>query len=155
MQITKQGYEKLKANLNNLIDVERPKIIKSITEARDFGDLSENAEYHAAKERQRITDAAVSKLSNLIATATVVDISILSGDIVAFGATVTIEDQNTEKKKTYKLVCEYESDLDNGLISVESLVGRSLIGKKVGDEVEIKTPAGTKDYEVLKVDFLG
>jgi len=152
-KITRAGYNRIQKELNHLIDVERPEIIKAIAEARDLGDLSENAEYHSAKEIQGLVESKINTLSDALARSEVIDISKLSGKVVDFGATVTIEDQDTEKKKTYTLLSEFESDLDKGIISITSPVGQALVGKEKGDEVEIKTPGGVKDYEILEVEY--
>lgn len=154
-KITKDGYQKLQKELDKLVNVERPAVIKAISEARDLGDLSENAEYESAQERKTIIDSMIATLSDRVGSADVVDISKLSKTkkTSGFGATVTIEDLDTEKKKTYTLVSEYESDLDKGLISITSPVGKALDEKRVGDEVEIRTPGGIKNYEILKVEY--
>jgi transcription elongation factor GreA len=152
-KITKKGKEKIQKELDHLIDVERPAVIKAIAEARELGDLSENAEYSSAREEQGLIESKINTLTDLIARAEVIDVSKLSGKVVGFGATVTIEDADTEKKKTYTLLSEYESNLDKGIISITSPVGKALVGKEEGDDVEIKTPSGIKDYEILKVEY--
>ncbi len=153
VKITREGYNKMQKEMNHLIDIDRPVIIKAIAEARELGDLSENAEYHSAKETQGMIESKINTLSDTLARAEVIDVSKLSGKIVNFGATVTIEDQDTEKQKTYRLLSEHESDLDKGIISITSPVGRALVGKEKGDEVEIKTPNGVKDFEILNVEY--
>jgi len=153
LQITKEGYEKLTSEVHNLKNIERPKIIAQISEARDHGDLKENAEYHSAREKQGMVEARISDLEDRMLRSEIVDISKISADIVAFGATVTLEDDDSGKKVTYKIVSEYESDIDLGLISASSPVAKSLIGKRVGDEAEVRTPGGIKTYEVLAIEF--
>jgi transcription elongation factor GreA len=153
-QITTQGYAKLKAQIDNLKNVERPKIIKQIAEAREHGDLKENAEYHAAKDKQGFIEAQIADLEDKFLRAEVIDISKLSGDKVRFGATVKLEDLDSGKIVSYKIVSDFEADIDDGLISSVSPVARALTGKEVGDEVEIKTPGGTVNYEILEIKFV-
>jgi len=152
-KITRTGYDKIQKELNHLIDVERPAVIKAISEARELGDLSENAEYSSAKEDQGLIESKITTLSDLLARAEVVDVSKLVGKTIDFGATVTVEDLETGKQKTYTLLSEYESNLEKGIISITSPVGTALVGKEKGDEVEIQTPSGVKDYEILKVEY--
>ncbi len=152
--ITTEGYEKITEELNRLKKIDRPDIIKKIAEARSHGDLSENAEYHAARERQSFIEGRISNLEGIIADAQVIDPSKFSGDKVLFGATVTIMDINTDEEFIYKLVGEVESDPKNGKISVTSPIGRSLIGKNEGDEVRVETPSGIKEYEIIEVKFV-
>jgi transcription elongation factor GreA len=151
--ITKNGYAALKAELERLKKIERPKNIKEIEEARGHGDLSENAEYHAAKERQSHINARIRDLEHKLAEAQIIDTSNLSTEKVVFGATVTVKDIQTEAEQRYTLVGQDEGDLKNGKISVQSPVGRALIGKRVGDTVEVKTPAKVVEYEVLNICF--
>ncbi len=153
-QITKEGYEKLKSEIDNLKNVERPNIIKAIAEARELGDLKENAEYHSAKDKQGFIEAQISDLEDKFLRSEVFDIKNLSGDKVLFGATVVLEDLDSEKKVTYKIVSEFESDIDQGLISSNSPVARALIGKELGDDVEIRTPGGVVSYEILEIKFI-
>ncbi len=153
-QITKQGYEKLKAEIDNLKNVERPNIIKQIAAARELGDLRENAEYHSAKDKQGFIEAQIADLEDKFSRAEVIDISQLSGDKIKFGATVKLENLDNEKIVSYKIVSEFEANIDDGLISAVSPVARALFGKEVGDEVEIKTPGGVINYEVLEVNFV-
>jgi len=153
-QITKAGYDKLKSELENLKNVERPNIIKQIAAARELGDLRENAEYHSAKDRQGFIEAQIADLEDKFARAEIVDISKLSGTKVKFGATVTLEDLDSGKKVSYKIVSEFEANIDEGLISAISPVARALLGKEVGEEVEIKTPGGMISYEILAVEFV-
>jgi transcription elongation factor GreA len=149
--MTKEGYEKLKQELDRIIKVERPKNIKDIEEARAHGDLSENAEYHAAKERQGHLDAKKRELEHKLANAQIIDVSKLSNEKVVFGATVTLADTETGDVKQYTLVGQEEADLKKGKISVQSPVGKALIGHKAGDVVTIKTPARTVEYEVQEI----
>ncbi len=151
--MTKEGYEKLKQELDRIIKVERPKNIKDIEEARAHGDLSENAEYHAAKERQGHLDAKKRELENKLAHAQIIDISKLTNEKVVFGSTVTLADAETGDVKKYTLVGQEEADLKKGKISVQSPVGKALIGHKVGDLVTIKTPAKTVEYEVQEIQI--
>ncbi len=151
--ITKKGYAALQAEFERLKKVERPKNIKEIEEARGHGDLSENAEYHAAKERQSHIDARIRDLEHKLAEAQIIDTSNLSTEKVVFGATVTVKDMQTETEQRYTLVGPDEGDLKNGKISVQSPVGRALIGKRVGDTVEVKTPAKVVEYEVRNICF--
>ena len=151
--LTTTGLKKLQTELHQLKTTDRPAVIAAISSARDLGDLSENAEYHAAKERQRFLEARIADLEMLVATAEVVDIATLSGQRVIFGATVLLVDDNTDEEKTYTVVGEEEADISKGLISYTSPVGRALIGKQAGDSVEVITPAGVRSYEVLNVAF--
>lgn len=153
-QITKKGYEKLKAEIECLKNIDRPSIIKQIAAARELGDLRENAEYHTAKDRQGFIEAQIADLEEKFSRVEIVDISKFSGDKISFGATVKLEDTNSGKKVCYKIVSEFEADIDEGLISSGSPVVRALIGKEVGDEVEIKTPGGIISYEVLEIKFV-
>lgn len=151
--ITKKGYAALQAELERYKKVERPKNIKDIEEARGHGDLSENAEYHAAKERQSHIAARISDLEHKLAEAQIVDTSNFSTEKVVFGATVTVKDLQAEKEQRYTIVGQDEGDMKNGRISVQSPVGRALIGKRVGDTFEVKTPAKVVEYEVLNICF--
>jgi len=153
-QITTEGYQKLKSEIDNLKNIERPKVIKQITEAREHGDLKENAEYHSAKDKQGFIEAQLGDLEEKFSRAEVVDISKLSGDKAQFGATVKLENLSNEKKVVYKIVSDFEANIDDGLISSVSPVARALIGKKVGDEVEVKTPSGIINYEILEINFV-
>ncbi len=153
-KITKAGYQKIKDELNNLLTVERPAVSKAIGAAIEMGDLSENEEYATAKDKQKVIEAMIANLSERLANAEVVDITSYKGDKVNFGATVTLLDINTDKEVKYTLLSEFESDLSKGILAVESLVGKSLMGKEKGDEVEIKTPAGLKEYEILDVQYI-
>lgn len=151
--ITKDGYEKLRNELERLKKIERPKIIKEIAEARAHGDLSENAEYHAAKERQSFIEGKIKDVESKLAHATIIDTRNLSTDKIVFGATVLLQDTTSEEKKRYTLVGQDESNLKENKISVHSPVGKALIGRKVGDLVEITTPATKFEYEVLDISF--
>lgn len=151
--ITKKGYAALQAELERLKKIERPKNIKEIEEARAHGDLSENAEYHAAKERQSHIAAYTRDLEHKLAEAQIIDTSNFSNEKVVFGATVTVKDLQAEKEQRYTLVGQDEGDLKNGRISIQSPVGRALIGRRVGDTFEVKTPAKVVEYEVLNICF--
>ena len=153
-QITKEGFERLKILLDNLKNVERPTIIKAIATAREHGDLKENAEYQTAKDRQGFIEAQISDFEDKVARAEVIDISKISGDKIKFGATVALEDLDSGRKVTYKIVSDFEADIDLGLISGISPVARALIGKEVGDEVEVRTPGGVTNYEILEIKFV-
>lgn len=152
-KITKEGYQKIKDELNNLVTVERPAVSKAIGAAIELGDLSENEEYASAKEKQKVIEAMIVDLSDRLANAEVVDLSNVKKDTIDFGAKVKLIDLNTDKEINYQLLSEFESDINKGIIAVESLVGKALIGKSKGDEVEIKTPAGVKEYEILEVKY--
>jgi transcription elongation factor GreA len=153
-QITKQGYEKLKAEIDFLKNVERPNIIKQIAAARELGDLRENAEYHSAKDRQGFIEAQLADFEEKFSRVEVVDISKIQSDKILFGATVKLEDLDSGKKISYKIVSEFEANIDEGLISSGSPVARSLMGKKLGDEVEVITPGGIINYEILAIEFV-
>jgi transcription elongation factor GreA len=147
------GYEALQSEIKRLKTIERPAIISAIAEARKHGDLSENAEYHAAKEQQAMNEAKISDLEDKLSRADVIDISKLSGSIVKFGANVTLVDEDTEKESQYQIVGEFESDITKGLISISSPIARALIGKSIGDSVEVATPGGGKSYEIIQISF--
>ena len=151
--ITPSGLRKLKEELKHLQSVERPKISKEIEVARAHGDLRENAEYHAAKDKQGHIEGRILDLNDLIARSEVIDTSTLSGDKVVFGATVVLVDPDTEKEVTYRIVGEPEADLKKRWISVTSPVARALIGKSVGDVAMVQSPGGAREYEVLEVSF--
>jgi transcription elongation factor GreA len=152
--ITAEGHIKLFAEFQRLQQVERPRIIQAIAEARGHGDLSENAEYHAAKEAQSLNEGRIAELEDKLQRAEVIDVSKLSGSTVKFGATVTLIDEDTEEEKVLQLVGESEADVKSGRISITSPTARALIGKKKGDTVEVNTPGGGKSYEILKVAFV-
>ncbi|HWI26814.1 MAG TPA: transcription elongation factor GreA [Stellaceae bacterium] len=151
--MTAAGYERLQEELKRLKSVDRPAIIRAIAEARDHGDLSENAEYHSARERQSFIEGRVLELEDKIARAEVIDVSKLSGKVVKFGATVTLEDEETEEKVVYQIVGEDEADIAQRRLSVTSPLARALIGKTIGESVEVSTPRGARSYEVVKVAF--
>jgi transcription elongation factor GreA len=151
--MTAAGHAAMMDEIKHLKSVERPRIIRAIEEARSHGDLSENAEYHAAKEQQGWTEARVAELEDKISRAEVIDISKLSGDTVKFGAKVTLVDQDTEEESIYRIVGEFEADVKKGLISVSSPIARAIIGKRKGDSVEVSTPGGGKSYEIVKVRY--
>jgi transcription elongation factor GreA len=149
--ITKEGHRALTSELKNLISKEKPEIIKAIASARELGDLSENADYHAARERHSFIEGRIAYLENRLATVEVIDISRLKGSKVVFGATVEIEDLDTGENLKYRIVGEDEADIKNRTISFSSPVARALIGKEPGDDVQVKTPKGLKEYTILNV----
>jgi transcription elongation factor GreA len=151
--MTGEGYNRLQDELKRLTSVDRPSIIKAIAEARTHGDLSENAEYHAARERQSFIEGRVMELEDKISRAEVIDVSKLSGSLVKFGATVTLADEETDEEQTFRIVGEDEADIKQGRLSVTSPLARALIGKTKGDSVEVATPRGAKSYEVVTVAF--
>ena len=151
--MTPGGYEKLREELDKLLKIERPKNIRDIAEARAHGDLSENAEYHAAKERQSFIEGRIQELKTKIALANVIDPADISQDNSAFGAKVKVLDLSNDEEKTFMLVGPEEADAKNGKISISSPVGRALLNKRVGDEVTIKAPAKTLEYEILEIHF--
>jgi transcription elongation factor GreA len=151
--MTAAGYAVLETELKHRQQVERPRIIQQITEARSHGDLSENAEYHAAKESQSLNEGAIAELEDTIARAEIIDVSKLSGDTIKFGATVTLIDEDTDKKQVWQIVGEPEADAKAGRISITSPLARALIGKVKGASVEVVTPSGAKGYEVKKVEW--
>ena len=152
--MTKRGYEAVQEELKTLKQSERPAIIAAIAEARAHGDLSENAEYHAAKEKQSFIEGRILELEDAVGRAQVIDVSTLSGDRIVFGATVELFDEDTEQESTYQIVGQHEADLDKGRISVLSPLARALIGKSVGDSAEVASPNGGKSYEILKVTYV-
>ena len=151
--MTNEGFAKLEIELQRLKAVERPRIIAAISEARAHGDLSENAEYHAAKEQQGLNEARVSEIEDKLSRAEVIDPSKLSGTSIKFGATVSLEDEDTGDKVKYKIVGESESNVRDGKISIGSPIARALIGKSKGDSVEVTTPKGARSYQVLKIEW--
>jgi transcription elongation factor GreA len=151
--MTAEGLEPLKVELHQLKTVERHAVIKQISEAREHGDISENAEYHAARERQSFIEGRISELEDIISRADVIDVTKLSGKTVRFGASVTVSDVDSDEEITYQLVGPYEADLKKNKISVQSPLGRALIGKTVGDTAEVTAPGGGKAYEVVRVKF--
>ncbi|WP_439577282.1 transcription elongation factor GreA [Elioraea sp.] len=151
--MTAEGLARLEDELRHLKSNERPAVIRAIAEARTHGDLSENAEYHAARERQSFIEGRVAELEAIIASAEVIDISKLSGSQVMFGAKVTLVDEETEEERTWQIVGAHEADIKKGLISISSPVARAILGKKVGDVVEVPAPGGAKSYEITAVGF--
>jgi transcription elongation factor GreA len=151
--MTPDGHSALEEELRHRQQIERPRIVEAIAEARSHGDLSENAEYHSAKEAQSHNEGRIAELEDKLSRAEVIDVSKLSGNTIMFGATVTLVDEDTDEKKVYQIVGESEADVKAGKVSITSPTGRALIGKKKGDTVEVNTPGGGKSYEVLKVAF--
>ena len=151
--MTAAGYAALEAELRRLTAVERPRIIQAISDARSHGDLSENAEYHAAKEQQGLNEARIAEIEEKLGRAEIIDLSKVSGDTVKFGATVTLVDEDTEEERSYQIVGEMESDVKAGRISIGSPMARALIGKRVGDSVEVATPRGARSYEITGLRF--
>jgi len=152
--MTVAGEIALREELQRLKSVERPRIIQAIAEARSHGDLSENAEYHSAKESQSLNEGRIAELEDRISRAEVIDVTKLGGDTIKFGATVTLVDEDTDEEKKYQIVGENEADVKSGKVSITSPIARALIGKKVGDTVEVNTPGGGKSYEILGVVFV-
>ena len=151
--MTQEGYARLETRLKELKSVERPAIMKQIAEAREHGDISENAEYHAARERQSMIEGQILELEDKIARAEVIDVSQISGKTIKFGARVTLADDDTDEETTYRIVGQEEADVEHGLLSVTSPLARALIGKQTGDSVEVVTPKGSKAYEIVKVRY--
>ncbi|GAD55563.1 MAG: transcription elongation factor GreA [Limimaricola cinnabarinus] len=150
--LTRAGFTKIDAELKHLKSVERPAIIAAISEARAHGDLSENAEYHSAKEKQSFIEGRIKELEGVIGLADVIDPSKMKGSI-KFGATVKLVDEDTDEEKTYQIVGEYEADIEAGRLNIKSPLARALIGKDEGDSVEVRTPGGEKSYEILSVSY--
>ena len=151
--MTSDGYSRLQDEIKRLKSIERPAIIRAIAEARTHGDLSENAEYHAARERQSFIEGRLMELEDKVARAEVIDTSKLSGSVIKFGATVTLADEETDEEQTFRIVGEDEAEVKGGRLSVSSPLARALIGKGKGDSVEVSTPRGAKSYEVVTVAF--
>lgn len=151
--MTRAGHAALSAELKNLTSVERPAIIQAISEAREHGDLSENAEYHSAREKHSFIEGRVKELEGILSLSQIIDPKSLSGS-VKFSATVTIVDEDTDEEKTYQIVGEHEADIENGLLNIKSPIARALIAKEEGDSVEVRTPGGMKSYEILKVEYI-
>jgi transcription elongation factor GreA len=151
--MTANGYRMLEEELKRRQTIERPRIILAIQEARAHGDLSENAEYSSAKEAQSLNEGRIGELESLISRAEIIEISKLSGNTVKFGATVKLVDDDTEEEKSYQIVGDVEADVRSGRVSISSPIARALIGKKVGDTVEVNTPGGGKSYEVVEIAF--
>ena len=152
--ITNNGFEKLELELKNLKTVERPSVIRSIAEAREHGDLSENAEYHAAKEKQSFIEGRIADLENKISRAEVIKTEKLSGEKVIFGATVTLGDLENKKKIIYQIVGTEEADVENGKVSISSPLAKALLGKKIDDTVEVYSPGGSREYDIEKIEFI-
>ena len=152
--MTKPGYTALQEELKRRAGVERQAIVKAISEAREHGDLSENAEYHAAKEQQSLNEGRINELEDVIARADVIDVAAMSGDTVKFGATVTLVDEDTDEEKHYQIVGDQEADVASGKISISSPISRALIGKEEGDSVEVAAPGGARSYEILKIQYV-
>jgi len=151
--MTQGGYTALEAELKNLKSAERPAVIEAIAEARAHGDLSENAEYHAARERQSFIEGRIKELEGVVSAAQIIDPSKLNGSSVKFGAKVLIVDEDTDVEVSYQIVGQYEANADKGLISITAPIARALIGKAIGDSVEVKTPQGLRSYEILEVIY--
>jgi transcription elongation factor GreA len=149
--MTAEGHARLTDELKNLKSVERPAVIKAIAEAREHGDLSENAEYHAARERQSFIEGRVAELEDVISRCEVIDPKKLKGETVTFGVTVEVADEETDEETVYTIVGPYEADLTRGFISTSSPIARALIGKRVGDSVEVTTPKGSRSFEILSI----
>ncbi len=152
--MTQRGYSALEAEMRTLKSVERPAVIRAIAEAREHGDLSENAEYHAAREKQSFIEGRLKEIEGLMSRADVIDPTKLGGGAIKFGATVTVVDEDTDEEKTYQIVGEVEADIKAGLLNIKSPLARALIGKEEGDSVDVMTPGGGRSYEVLKVAFV-
>ena len=153
--MTKGGEEALRAELSRLKQVERPRIIQAIAEAREHGDLKENAEYHAARERQSFIEGRVAELEDVVSRAEVINAVQITGETITFGTSVLVADEDTDDESEYAIVGPYEADLSKGLISTSSPIAKALIGKRVGDSVEVTTPRGLKSYEVLSIKVIG
>lgn len=151
--MTAQGHQRLEAELKRLKSHERPAVIKAIAEAREHGDLSENAEYHAAKEKQGFIEGRIAELEDKLGRAEVIDVASMKGDTIKFGATVGLIDEDTEDALTYQIVGSDESDIKAGRLSFTAPLARALIGKRVGDNVEVSTPSGGKSYEITSIAF--
>lgn len=153
--MTQAGFDKMEAELKNLKSVERPAVIEAIAEARAHGDLSENAEYHAARERQSFIEGRIKELDGVVSAANIIDIASLSGNTIKFGATVVLYDEDSEEEYKYQIVGPYESNADLGKISTTAPMAKALIGKTVGDTAEVRTPSGVRTYEIVDVKFIG
>ena len=151
--MTLEGYNSLEAELKRLKTTERPDVIKAIAVAREHGDLSENAEYHAARERQAFIEGRVGTIEDLLSRAEVIDVTSIKGKIIKFGATLRVADEDTDEKTTYQIVGEHEADIKSSKLSITSPMARAMIGKTVGDSVEVTTPGGTKSYAIIAVKY--
>ncbi len=152
LPLTRAGQQMLDAELKKLKSEERPSVIRAIAEAREHGDLSENAEYHAAREKQSFIEGRIKEIESILARAEIIDPAKLSGS-VKFGATVTVVDEDTEEERTYQIVGEAEADLEKGLLNIKAPLARALIGKDEGDSVEVRTPGGARSYEILSIRY--
>jgi transcription elongation factor GreA len=152
--VTQTGFTRMEAELKNLKTVERPNVIKAIAEAREHGDLSENAEYHAAREKQSFIEGRIMELESMVSFADVIDPTSLGGETIKFGATVELIDEETEENVTYQIVGEYEASLEDGRIAITAPIARALIGKKAGDSIEVHTPKGSRYYEVVAIKYV-
>lgn len=152
MPMTRAGYTALETELKQLKSVERPAVIQAIAEARELGDLKENAEYHSAREKQGFIEGRIKELEGVLSLAEVIDPTSLSGAI-KFGATVTMVDEDTDEEKTWQIVGEHEANIEKGLLNIKSPIARALIGKEDGDSVEVRTPGGIKSYEILEIQY--
>ena len=152
--MTAEGYSRLKDELKKLTSEDRPNIISEIADARSHGDLSENAEYQYAKEQQSLIEGRITDLESSISRAEIIDVKSITGDEIKFGATIEIEDEETEKKQKYQIVGDYESDIENGKLSISSPLARGLIGKSKDDSVDISSPKGQKNYTILSVKYI-
>ena len=153
LPMTADGLTQIEEELKRLKSEERPKVIRAIADAREHGDLSENAEYHAARERQSFIEGRLAELEDIVSRAEVIDVSKMSGTVVRFGATVRLADEDTDEESTYLIVGSHEADISAGRLPITSPLGRALIGKTIGDSVEVSTPSGHKAYEIVKVRF--
>jgi transcription elongation factor GreA len=153
LPMTRAGHAALESELKTLKSEERPAVIKAIAEARELGDLKENAEYHSAREKQGFIEGRIKELEGILGLVEVIDPSKLSGPI-KFGATVTLVDEDTDEEKTWQIVGEHEANIEKGLLNIKSPIARALIGKEEGDSVEVRTPGGDKSYEVLKIEYI-
>jgi transcription elongation factor GreA len=153
LPMTRAGHAALESELKTLKSVERPSVIQAIAEARELGDLKENAEYHSAREKQGFIEGRIKELEGVLSLVEVIDPTKLSGP-VKFGATVTLVDEDTDEEKTWQIVGEHEANIEKGLLNIKSPIARALIGKEEGDSVEVHTPGGDKSYEVLKIQYI-
>ncbi len=151
--MTKEGVLRLEAEQRRLLEEERPAIIRAIASAREHGDLSENAEYHAARERQSFVEGRLAELKSIISLAEIIDPAALSGDVVRFGATVELADEETDAESIYQIVGTHEADVNSGRLSITAPLARALIGKSLGDSIEVVSPGGSKFYEIVRVDY--
>ncbi|MEM7423028.1 MAG: transcription elongation factor GreA [Pseudomonadota bacterium] len=152
--LTRSGYDALNEELKTLKEVERPAVIKAIAEAREHGDLSENAEYHSAREKQSFVEGRIKELEGMIGRADVIDPAKIAGDTIKFGATVKVVDEDTDEENVYQIVGEAEADLNQGKLNLRSPLARALIGKEVGDSIEVNTPGGGRSYEILDINYI-